>query len=82
MTSCHMPPGAWQQVFAADKHLPDLQELTVNAGPDSLPLTMAGVGRVVKCCPNLQALDGMPGGCGGVYSPAQFSRTTKPEIVT
>ena len=57
ISCCMLPPGAWQHMFPAGRHLPHLQALVVNEVRHPSGAAVAPeVSRLVSCCPGLQTL--------------------------
>jgi hypothetical protein len=62
ISNCLLPEGAWQHIFHADKHLPDLHTLNIASveqpsANGSARAPAPDCSHLVRCCPGLKDLD-------------------------
>jgi hypothetical protein len=62
ISNCLLPEGAWQHIFHADKHLPDLHTLNIASveqpsANGSARAPVPDCSHLVRCCPGLKDLD-------------------------
>lgn len=57
LEECKLPPSIWQHMLAANRHLPDLQNLKARGYEEPSALGADNLLGFVSCCPNLPRLD-------------------------